>query len=230
MYVRRRKAARMSRPDLPNELANDLARLLMRYRVRSGDAAPVLELLAAAYSAPGRHYHNLEHIGEMLGVARRLTTVTDNAAPIQLAIWFHDAVYDPRAKDNEACSAELAVTSLGPIGVPRSDLEVVTCLILATEHLADDRPPADRSTAIVLDADLAILGADAERYRRYAADIRKEYAWVSEDEYRRGRANVLEHFLRRERIYWTDMMYEECEEQARANLQVEQAALARVQP
>src|SRR6185312_1709518 len=156
------------------------ARLMERYRVEPAAAQPAFDLLAAAYGSPDRHYHTFEHLDEMFQVAGRLMAITDDPRSLQLAIWFHDAVYDPRAKDNEARSAELAVTLLGPIGVPLSALDAATRLIQATAHLTNPKPPGDRETSILLDADLAILGSPPHRYRRYAADIRKEYCWVPE--------------------------------------------------
>lgn len=214
-------------PERLAPLQQGWVRLLERYKVAPADAYPVFDLLAAAYSAADRHYHTLEHLGEMFRVATRLTSITDDPSAVHLAIWFHDAVYDPRAKDNEERSAGLAETLLGPIGVPRSELDKVARLIRATAHLADDRRPGDRETAILLDADLAILGAAEERYRRYAADVRKEYAWVPEAEYRTARAAVLERFLARPRIYWNDLIRDEGEARARANLRAERDTLAR---
>ena len=215
----------MISPERLAALQQGWAKLLVRYRVVPADAYPVFDVLVAAYSAPDRHYHNLEHLAEMFRVAARLTLITDDPSAVQLAVWFHDAVYDPRAADNEARSADLAATLLGPVGVPRSELERVARLIHATAHLATDRPPGDRETAILLDADLAILGAAPERYARYAGAIRQEYAWVPEAEYRAGRARVLDRFLARSRIFWTDLAYQEGEQQARANLSAERASL-----
>lgn len=196
-------------------------RLLEKYRVDSTQSLPVFNVLAAAYGSTDRHYHNLEHLEEMFRVTGRLITITDDPKTIQLAIWFHDAVYDSRAKDNESRSAELAIALLGSIGVPRSELERLAQLIHATALLANAHPPGTRETAILLDADLAILGSPPERYQRYATDIRKEYAWVPEAEYRVHRAKVLEHFLARPRLFWTDVLHEECEGQARENLRSE---------
>ncbi len=194
-------------------------KLLERYRIPAANAYPVFDVLVAAYTAPERHYHNLEHLLEMFRVAGRLAANTDDPSALQLAIWFHDAVYDSRSRDNETRSAELAVDLLGPIGVPGSTLERVMRLIGATAHL--DSTPGDRDTAVLLDADLAILGAAAERYTRYASDIRKEYAWVPDDDYRKGRAAVLKKFLDRPRIYFHQIMIEAGEEQARTNLALE---------
>lgn len=196
-----------------------------RFRVAPPDALPVFQLLIQAYSSPDRHYHTLEHLDEMFRAAARLSAITDDLRATQAAIWFHDAVYDPRAKDNESRSAELAATLLGPIGVPRSDLERIERLILATTHLKSPLPPVDRETAILLDADLAILAAAPDRYERYAADIRKEYGWVPEAEYRKARASVLDAFLSRSRLFWSDSMHAESTGSAHENMRRELAAL-----
>jgi predicted metal-dependent HD superfamily phosphohydrolase len=157
----------------------------------------------------------------MFRVASRLAGHCDDSSAVQLAIWFHDAVYDPRAKDNEAKSAELAATLLHPLGVPAGTIDRVANLVKATAHLASAEAPAERDAAVLLDADLAILGAAEERYRRYAADIRKEYGFVSDADYRKGRAAVLKLFLGRPRIFHTPVMFEEGEARARANLAAE---------
>ena len=211
----------MISPERLDSLHKDWVRLLERYKVVPGDAGPAFDVLVAAYTAPERHYHNLEHLTEMFRVAGRLVPNTEDPPAVQLAIWFHDAVYDPRAKDNEARSGELAVDLLGPIGVPASAIEKVVRLVRATAHLATADPPGDRDTAALLDADLAILGASEERYRRYAADIRREYAFVPDEEYRRGRASVLRAFLARPRIYHHQIMFEEGQGQALTNLATE---------
>src|SRR3954466_1141667 len=98
----------MLSPERTEALRKDWVRLLERYGVAPAEASPVFDILAAAYSAPARHYHNLEHLAEMFGVADRLALETDDPGAVRLAVWFHDAVYDPRANDNEARSAELA--------------------------------------------------------------------------------------------------------------------------
>jgi predicted metal-dependent HD superfamily phosphohydrolase len=98
-------------------------------------------------------------------------------------------------------------------------------LIRSTAHLASSGPPADRDTATILDADLAILGAAEARYQRYSEEIRKEYAWVSEEDYRTGRAGVLKSFLSRPRIFIHQITFEEGEKQARFNIAAELARL-----
>ncbi len=198
--------------------------LLEKYGLPASASMPVFRVLDAAYSSPDRHYHTFEHLNEMFLVAGKLSAITDDPRRVQLAIWFHDAVYNSHAKDNEVRSAELAENLLGPIGVPRSELEGLTRLILVTAHQTITQAP-DREAAILLDADLAILGSPLDRYRRYAEDIRREYAWVPDSEYRMARTRVLEQFLTRKRIYWNDAAHEELDAQARDNLRLELATL-----
>jgi predicted metal-dependent HD superfamily phosphohydrolase len=215
----------MVSPERVESMQKAWVRALERFRVSAADAYPAFDVLVAAYSAPERRYHNLEHLADMFRVADRLAPVVDDPAALHLAIWFHDAVYDSRAKDNERRSGELAVDLLGPVGVPGATIERVVGMVWATAHAGDDGPPALRDTQALLDADLAILGASEERYARYTRDIRSEYLWVPDAEYRAGRAAVLERFLARPRVYHTALMYDEGEQRARANLRAELASL-----
>ena len=194
-------------------------RLLARYGVSPADAYPVFDRLVAAHTEPHRFYHTLEHLNEMFKVAGKLADAAADPAAVQLAIWFHDAVYDPRATDNEERSAALAVELLRPLGIPEPTLDHIAALIRATAHA--EVGEADADTAVLLDADLAILSAEEKRYARYAADVRREYAWVDDAAYRTGRAKVLEGFLNRPRIYRTERMHAAAEESARANLRAE---------
>ncbi|MER3479799.1 MAG: hypothetical protein C4327_04765 [Meiothermus sp.] len=170
-----------------------------------------LDDLLRRYGEPHRSYHNLYHL-EALFQALEPHPVREKAA-LELAVWFHDAVYDPTRTDNEEESAALAVRSLAPMGLSPALVGRVVEVILATKtHRA-----TDPSVALFLDADLSILGSDAKTYLRYARAIRQEHAWMPEELYRAGRARVLEGFLRRERIYQTEP-FRRLEEAARQNL------------
>jgi predicted metal-dependent HD superfamily phosphohydrolase len=114
-----------------------------------------------------------------------------------LAVWLHDVIYDSRAADNEERSAEYGERLCQQLSIPEG--RVVASLILKTKtHEAGDDPDAK----LLLDADLVILGASESAYRDYAANIRREYVWVPESDYRQGRRRILEHFLKRPRIYY----------------------------
>jgi predicted metal-dependent HD superfamily phosphohydrolase len=199
---------------------NDLAR---RIGASDDSADVVLHQLLAAYSEPARHYHNLQHIADMLAILRRYGPAREPEL-LELAVWFHDAVYDSRAKDNEERSAALATEALHRLGMATERIARVADLIRMTrEHRAE---PGDADAPLCLDADLAILGTSPEEYNEYARAIRKEYAWVSEADYRAGRRAVLERFLARPRIYGTPGVIADREAVARRNLAAEIADLS----
>lgn len=209
----------MISPERTAALQAGFVQTLSKYAAEPADAYRVFDRLEAAYGEVHRSYHTLEHLAEMFRVSSRLADFANDISAVQLAIWFHDAVYDPRANDNEARSAELANELLRPLGLPAQLLDHVAALIRSTAHSGYVLVDAD--TAVLLDADLAILGADNRRYLRYAADIRREYDWVDEASYRDGRVNVLTNFLSRPRIFRTTRMFEVAEQPARQNLAAE---------
>ncbi len=196
-------------------------RLLATWGVAPADAYPVFDRLVATYAEPHRHYHTLEHLGEVFRVVGRL----GGTPAVELAVWFHDAVYDPRAADNEARSADLVGEWLTPLGLPPGVLRRAAELVRSTAHLSTESTPSDAEVLALRDADLAILGASEVRYRRYAADIRREYAQVSDADYWQGRVAVLEAFLRRNAIFHHPLMAAEGENAARRNLLAERAEL-----
>lgn len=207
--------------DARDRLAADWIGLL--HGLGEDEARRGFDELAAAYSAPGRFYHNLDHVRAVLDTVDGLADLARDVAAVRLAAWYHDAVYDSRAGDNEERSAALAAERCAGWGLPAPTVETVVRLIRATKtHQAD---PADVDGSILLDADLAILGAGEDEYDRYAAAIRREYAWVPEDDYRRGRVRVLEGFLRRDRLFQLERMHQRLDAPARRNLRREIAAL-----
>jgi predicted metal-dependent HD superfamily phosphohydrolase len=187
----------------------------------------VLADLRARYREPWRHYHALAHVADCLAWVAVLCGPGNDRPVLELAVWFHDAVYDPRRRDNEARSAVLVREQLGGIGVPVRTLDRVAALIAYTAgHVA---PDTDADAAVLLDADLAILGAAPAAYDAYAAAIRREYAHVPADPYRKGRLAVLQTFLNRPRIYRTPYCQNALEAAARRNVTRERDHL-RLQP
>jgi len=118
---------------------------------------------------------------------------------------------------------EVMIESLRAFALSQETLTAASTIILATRHTA---LPATGNERVLVDADLAILGSPEVRYDRYAAGIRAEYAFVSDDDYRHGRRGVLEKFLAREQIFYTPIMAIEGEAAARSNLGRETANLA----
>jgi predicted metal-dependent HD superfamily phosphohydrolase len=164
------------------------------------DPGPLHQEIRRAYSDPHRHYHTIEHIGHALALFDGARASVRDADAAELALWLHDFVYDPRATDNEARSAAYAARILDEGGVPSRVAERVTALITATRHAT---PPEDPDAQYVVDADLAILGGTRAQFDRYEHQVRQEYAFRSEPEWREGRTRVIRAFLHRPRIYLT---------------------------
>jgi len=205
-------------PERIDRLQGQWWNLLHRFGADAAAIYAVFDELAARYSEPHRHYHTLEHISEMLRLIPRIGPPGTDAAALPFAVWFHDAVCDPKADDNELRSADLASKLLKRLGVPTETISLTVELVRNTDHRLPFGDDARIEFAILHDADLAILGAAPERYDRYAADIRREYAWVPEEEYRIGRSKVLRAFLERPRLFITPRLFEEGEAPARENL------------
>jgi predicted metal-dependent HD superfamily phosphohydrolase len=176
----------------------------------------VFNQLVGAYSERHRHYHTLQHLRECLAHCDAAATLARHPAEVELALWFHDAVYDPRRDDNEERSAQWAARAVLAAGCGPEVARRVEALVLATRtHDAGDDP----DTRVVLDIDLAILGAAPARFAQYEGQIRAEYAHVPEAEFRRRRAQLLAGFLARPKIYSTAAFGAALEQQARSNLQ-----------
>src|SRR5712692_6374399 len=152
--------------------------------------------ICGSYAGPGRFYHTLDHVMDVLGTVESLASCARNLNAVKLAAWLHDVIYGSRASDNEERSAEYAERLCEELSIPGGQL--VASLIRQTKtHDAGE----DAGAQVLIDADLAILGASESVYRDYAEKIRREYGWVPESEYRQGRRRVLESFLTRPRIY-----------------------------
>ncbi|WP_254444684.1 hypothetical protein [Anabaena sp. UHCC 0187] len=174
-------------------------------------------VLIAAYSSQNRYYHTLKHIFHVISTIDILQVYAQDLASVKLAGWFHDVIYNTHSQDNEERSADYATTILAKLAIPTHTINIVHQLILNTKYHQGE----DLNSQVLLDADLAILAAEPIEYQEYSQAIRQEYAWVSELEYITGRKQVLERFLQRERIYFTPLMFDNCEQSARDNLQTE---------
>ncbi len=190
--------------------------------VATADEALYIEL-QRCYGEPQRHYHTLQHLGECLAWFEREKELAERPGEVALALWFHDAVYDVHAHDNEARSAEWARSAILSAGAPADAAGRVHALVMATRH---DAVPEGRDAELLIDIDLSILGADPARFDEYERQVNAEYAFVPDEVRRPRRRAILQRFLAREPIYATQRMHALLEARARANLARSIAALA----
>lgn len=192
--------------------------LLERIGNGAGGSWPVI---ASRYGDPARAYHTLEHVDRCLALLDAAPDVPERDA-VEAALWLHDLVYDPAARDNEETSASIGGALLRSHGVPSSLAGRVEELVLATKH---DRPAPRGAASWVADIDLSILGEAAEAFARYETGIRREYGWMPAEEFRTGRKAVLKALLARDPLFRTNWFRHRFEETARHNLREALAAL-----
>ena len=167
-----------------------------------------------AYSEVQRHYHSIQHIVECLEHFHQIKTYLDDTISVELAIWFHDVIYNPKAHDNEQQSADYMQRMLENV-LGAEQIAKIYAWVLATKTHA---PTADTDLAYLLDIDLAILASDPMRFAEYERQIRQEYAWVEPSLYVKKRQQVLRHFLETQPLYQTPFFQKRYERQAKQNL------------
>jgi predicted metal-dependent HD superfamily phosphohydrolase len=172
-------------------------------------------VLIGRYSEPHRHYHTVQHLDECFARLDEARGLAERIHEVELALWCHDAVYEVRNQDNEEQSASWAQGTAERAGLSNAVAERLQSLILATKHNAE---PTSRDAALLVDVDLAILGAAPERFDEYERQVREEYSWVPGFLFRRKRREILEGFLARPHVYSTDHFLACYEAAARANL------------
>lgn len=181
----------------------------------AGDGIELRDALLARYGEAQRKYHTRQHLAESLSLFEAVSQAPDHPAEVEMALWFHDAIYDLRASDNEARSAVWACEALTAAGVAEPRAARVRDLVLVTQHQQLPRTPDER---VLVDIDLSILGAPAARFAEYEQQIREEYAYVPGFLFRMKRRAILKSFLDRDSIYGTPVLHQRLEAMARGNL------------
>jgi len=182
----------------------------------------IFDKLVKAYTSPDRFYHNLTHIEDCLFLFDQTRFLAIHWEEVELAIWFHDAIYDSKRKDNEGRSAEWAKIAIQQGGLPDGIAGRVSQMILATRH---NEEVTDTDAQLMVDVDLSILGREQDVFWHYEENIRKEYAWAPDPLFKQRRIEILSGFLSRPNLYYHQEFRARFEEQARVNLR---QALARL--
>ena len=178
-------------------------------------APEVLAALLARWAEPHRRYHTPQHLHECLALFGRDRALAEHPGEVAIALWFHDAIYDTARHDNEAASAGWASRVLLQAGAAPDVAARVHALIMATRH---SEVPATADAKLLVDIDLAILGAEPARFAEYERQIRDEYGLVPEDIFRDRRAAILRGFLARPSLFSTPAYADRLDAPARVNL------------
>lgn len=184
--------------------------------------------IVTRYGEPQRAYHTLNHIEQLLVQFESIKHHLSEPHIIALALYYHDAIYDPTCSDNELKSAEFATDALSPYLSLKQCQQIHALIMMTANHRIDALIDSDKykDAAYLLDMDLSILGAPWPTYKQYAKAIRQEYKHVADDNYRDGRTVVLQGLLAHPKLYLTDYYYNQLESQARDNIKRELTSLA----
>jgi predicted metal-dependent HD superfamily phosphohydrolase len=197
-----------------------------RHIGNSHDATAWFDTVLDHYRGPGRHYHDVRHVGWVVRhvIALSADHQVDDLDAVVAAAFFHDVIYVPANADNEAASAALAWRALDELGWTPERCGHVADLVNATagHHLES----ADRDTCLLIAGDLAVLAAEPARYGDYATAVRREYSHVDAESWRTGRGRVLRSLLDRPHLFPPSLELDDWERRARANLTAELASLS----
>jgi predicted metal-dependent HD superfamily phosphohydrolase len=184
-------------------------------RLRIAEPMRIFKWLDARYAERARKYHTARHINDCLAILGRAKHPEAANPLVEYALWFHDAVYSTFSRKNEERSADWAAAVLARSGTQAANIELARSLILATRHA---EKPAGAPQELLVDVDLAILGAEADQFREFELQIRAEYWWIPTALYRKQRIPVLRSFVMRQSIYSTHEFRERYERIARNNI------------
>lgn len=195
-----------------------LQTLLSKYSEETLLANQLAKFVIKSYTTRNRYYHNLTHIAALLDWSDEYASYLQQKEIVDLAIFYHDVIYNPLRRDNEARSAILAMRDLRKLNFPPPQMNEIENFILATAKHDLGNADAESDLAYFLDFDLAILGTDWESYLLYTQQIRKEYSIYPDFIYNEGRKKVLQSFLSKPHIFHTEKIIDQLEAQARSNL------------
>ncbi|WNH14137.1 hypothetical protein [Thalassobellus suaedae] len=200
-----------------NELKKEWFQLITKFSSDQSLINLLWKEIEEQYTLKIRHYHNLSHIAAMFNHTKTIKSNITNYDTFLLAIWYHDIIYKPTKNNNEEKSALLAGKRLKSLNFDKKRLKTIKNLIISTKkHELILKENNDNS--YLLDIDLSILGSDWKTYETYIKNIRKEYAMFPDFIYKKGRKKVLQHFLERKTLYFTEFYKNKFEQQARENL------------
>jgi len=186
--------------------------------------------LLARWSEEDRSYHGIKHLVDVLSHVDELAEEAADPDLVRLAAWYHGAVFSAAAKlayanaagEDEVASAALARKQLLELGVPEERVEKVVNMV--TKLVRHKAVKSDSDCAVLVDADLAILKSDPQRYRQYLKAIRDEYAHIPPIDFVRARLRIVSKLLERDKLFSTVASHT-WEDAARQNLEAEQARL-----
>ncbi|MDG4560783.1 MAG: hypothetical protein P9E88_05770 [Candidatus Competibacter sp.] len=170
--------------------------------------------LVELYEEPHRRYHTLDHVRHCLEEFDRVAALMDDPDAVEIALWFHDAVYRSGAMDNERRSADL-FRQWSEGHADAAFLQQVDDLIMATTHRD---PPIQRDERFVVDIDLSSFGLPWAAFEQDGHRIRAECAEIGDEAYYPGQLRFLLFLQGRPTFFLTEFFQQRYERIARNNI------------
>lgn len=181
------------------------------------------QIISTQYSKPYRHYHSLSHLEDLFSKLDQISALIQKPQIVELAIFFHDLIYEPESKTNEQDSAQWFVnfakecTTMKP-----EDISLVERYILQTANHLSCNEQHGHDLLYFLDLDLSILGSHStDQYSKYAQGVRQEYSVLSDEQFCAGRSQFLKKMLAVENLFYTSHFRISIGEKAKENMQRE---------
>lgn len=225
----------MGEPDTSQSInqivVSDCWRELSRhYDIPEDVSKDVWSIIKTHYEEPQRYYHTLKHIACLLQLSQHYSSCIQNKFVVDMAIIFHDLIYDPMKFDNEEQSAKKFTALLGG-HLPHTDAnKVYNYIIITKSHTMEELGPNDSDLQYFIDFDMSILGSDSlDTYLEYAHNVRQEYIHMSANDYCTGRSRFLAKLVADSEtgkfVYSTEIFRSMLEENMRRNISAECALL-----
>ena len=201
-----------------------ISKAIIKHLNRKPIPLKIFTNLQNRYSETHRYYHTWKHIEQLTKQYEKIENKLSYKGAVFVALLYHDAIYDTHSSQNEAKSAELLIDDLTNYLEP-DDCSFAVTLIQATKNhtmpIAVQNDARREDCKLFLDMDMSILGSHIEEYEEYSRNIRNEYLHVAYEKYKIGRLAVLDTFMKRSKIYFSDYYHNMLEHNARANMQLE---------
>jgi predicted metal-dependent HD superfamily phosphohydrolase len=201
-----------------DKFATRFAALVARLGGSANTTGDAFARLRGAWGTSERRYHGVEHLADCLRELDRATPEAAVADLVELALWYHDAVYDPRRGDSEERSAELLLGQAADLGIPQPTAAMAAELVRATKHTGPTPTVGQAAVDLVRDIDLSILGRDVLRFMEYEHAVAEEHAFMPALAYELGRGRFLASLLAAPSVYRTPHFRERFEDRARSQI------------
>lgn len=181
----------------------------------AGDSDEVFGKVLAHYSESHRRYHTPQHIEHCLRQFDHAVAHVKEQDTVEMAIWFHDIIYDIPPTQNELKSAQL-FRSITKDRIDPTLCQNVYDMILITMHKVT---PTRNDEKLLVDVDLSSFALPWEEFKKDSENVREEFSNKSDQDFYSAHIKFMQSLLDRPSFFSSDFFREKFEANARENVQ-----------